>query len=539
LSRRASRALLGAALLAPWFAGCVAGEPMRRSRGPAAQTPDAGSIDPTVDAGFAPDARVDAAGAAGSGGTAALDDSGVQPGDSAVDAGGADAGKLPDACAGLACRSPGLCAVDTGGPYCDCDEGFSGADCDQRTVDYGRRFKISEGLADPDVIELEPQRYVLTGTGTGLDFRFLESSDLVSWTHTATYNPSTVDPSHDYCFGWAPDLVRHDGTLYLYFSAHRGAQGATSCPPAAGSEVTTYRAASVDGTLAFGVPELLFQGGAGAQSRTQSGCPAAGCEHAIRIDPTVYAGRLYYVYFDSGNNIASVSLTNTADIQLHTGPVGWSLDSFEETINEAPELLERGGQFHLFFSAAYFNSQYATFYLTGNSLAQLDRDLPLRRLTTPVRRGNGTLIETHGHNSVVTRHGETFNFFHVGVFDAGGALLRRDTYRQRIAWKPDGSANSQNQVAVSWNALAGYSYSLDLVRRSDPPVGPCIAVGRIGTATSTTYTGICPDAADLLVHKSEVQAFRLFASNGGPFVQVGEVPYDGYSDTVTLGASVP
>jgi len=540
LRRGGSPALLRAALLVPLLVGCVAGEPFRRNRGPGTQTPDAGRLDPTVDAASASDARVDAAGAAGSGGTAAPEDSGMQAGDSAIDGGGADTGTLPDPCAGLACRSPGLCAVDIGPPYCECDEGFTGPDCDQRTVDYGKRFKISEGLADPDVIELEPQRYVLTGTGTGLDFRFLESSDLVSWTQTATYNPSTADPSHDYCFGWAPDLVRHDGILYLYFSAHRGAQGATACPPPAGSEVTTYRAASTDaGALTFGVPELLFQGGAGAQSRPQSGCPAAGCDRAIRIDPTVYAGRLYYVYFDSGNNIASVSLTDGSDIQHHTGPVGWTLNSYEETINEAPELLERDGQFHLFFSAAFFDSQYATFYLTGSSLAQLDRDLPLRRLTTPVRRANGNLAETHGHNSIVTRHGETFNFFHVGVFDGAGGLLRRDTYRQRIAWKPDGSAVSQNQVAVSWNALAGYSYSLDLVLRSGPPVGPCVSAGRIGQATSTTYTGICPDAADLLVHKAEVQAFRLFASNGGPFVQVGEVPYDGYSDTATIAASVP
>lgn len=504
-----------------------------------AETADAGGTDPTFDAGAAPDARADARGAAGSGGSDAPDDSGMQRLDSAVDAGVVDASNVPDLCAGLACRNPGLCAADGSGPYCKCDEGFSGPDCDQRTADYGKRFKISEGLADPDVIQLEPQRFVVTGTGTGLDFRVLESSDLVSWTQTATYNPSTVDPSYDYCFAWAPELVQLDGTLYLYFSANRGAQGATTCPPPAGSEVTTYRAASTDGSLAFGVPELLFQGGAGAQSRTQSGCPAVGCEHAIRIDPTVYAGRLYYVYFDSGNNIASVSLADSTDIRLHAGPIGWSLNSYEETINEAPELLERDGQSYLFFSAAYFDSQYATFYVMGDSLDQLDRDLPLRRLTTPARRANGNLAETHGHNSIVTRHGETFNFFHVGVFDASGALLRRDAYRQRIAWKADGSAISQNQVAVSWNALGGYSYSLDLVLRSGPPIGPCIAAGRIGQATSTTYTGICPDAADQLVHKSEVQAFRLFASNGGPFVQVGEVPYDGYSDTVTIAASVP
>lgn len=421
-----------------------------------------------------------------------------------------------------------------------CDEGLSGTDCSGRTADYGRRIKIMENLADPDVIALADDRYVLSGTGSGVDFPLLESSDLISWTRVGTYNPSSADPNHDYCFCWAPDIVRVDGTLYFYFSAHRGPKGGTSCPPPQGFDVTTYRAASTNGSLAFGVPELLFQGLGGAQSRTQSGCPGGGCGLAIRIDPTVYSGRLYYVYFDSGNNIGSVALNNSSDFRAHAGPADWTLSAFEEAINEGPELLERNGRAYMFLSAAWFDSQYATFYVMGDSVAALNRNLPLRRLTTPVRRGNGSLAETHGHNSVATRRGETFNFFHVGVFNTGGGLIRRDTYRQRIAWNPDGTAMSQNQVQVSWNQLGGgNSYSLDLVLRDGSTVGPCIAVGRIGQSTATTFTGICPDAADRLVHKSLVAAFRLYASSGGPFMQVGETPYDGYSDTSTIVASPP
>jgi hypothetical protein len=69
-------------------------------------------------------------------------------------------------------------------------------------------------------------------------------------------------------------------------------------------------------------------------------------------------------------------------------------------------------------------------------------------------------------------------------------------------------------------------------------IGPCIAVGRIGRNTSTTFTGVCPDAGDRLVHKSEVRAFRLFASPASTFAQVGETPYDGYSDVVDIVVSV-
>lgn len=475
----------------------------------------------------------------GNGGTGSSGGSGGgggSRGGSSADSG--TGGATSDPCASTICGGHGVCTNGPSGPACTCDEGFALPDCVVPNAEYGRRSKIAENMADPDVIRFSDDRYVLTGTGSALDFAFWESSDLLTWNQVGSYDPSVADPTYDYCFCWAPDLVLDNGTLYLYFSAHRGANGATTCPPPSGSEVTTYRAASVDGSLAFGVPELLFQGQGGAESRTQTGCPAGGCNLAIRIDPTVYAGRLYYVFFDSGNNIGSVSLSDPSDYRLHAGPVGWTLSGYEEAINEAPEVFSRDGRDYLFFSAAWYDSQYATFYVMGTGTASLTRDLTVRRLTTPVRRGNGTLIETHGHNSIATRRGEAFNFFHIGVFDAGGALLRRDTYRQRIAWNGDGTAKSQNEVLVMWNPLGGGNgYSLDLVLRDGTTIGPCIAVGRIGQSTSTTYSGVCPDANDRLVHKSEIGAFRLYASPGSSFVQVGETAYDGFSDVVNIVAN--
>jgi hypothetical protein len=454
-----------------------------------------------------------------------------------VDAGGSAPG---NACDPSACSGHGTCTAVDGVPVCACDEGFDAPDCFARNAEYGRRVKVLEGLADPDVLALPDGRYLLSGTGSGSAFDLFESNDLVAWHKVGTFDPSAVDPDHDYCFCWAPDLARVDGTLSLYFSAHRGPKGGTTCPPPTGSDVTTYRAVAPEGSLAFGVPELLFQGQTGARSRPHSGCAPEGCSRVIRIDPAIHDGRLYYVFFEGGNNIASVALADPSDVRVHAGPSGWTLAAYEESINEAPERLEREGQSYLFFSAAWFDSQYATFYVGGASPALLTRNLPVRRLTTPVRRGSGSLIETHGGNSIVTLRGETFNFFHVGGFDASGTMIRRDTYRQRIVWKSDGTAVSQNEVRVSWNALGGGNqYSLDLVLRDGSVIGPCIAVGRIGEATSTTYTGVCPDAGDRLVHKSEVHAFRLYASPDSVFLRVGETPYDGYSDEVSIAAALP
>jgi hypothetical protein len=546
------RVVLVAALVCQMATSCAEAEgiPAARARSGSPESPDAGT-DNGSDAAGAGTGGTSAGGtsaggtsaggtsaAAGTAGASAID-GGSTGGSEALGSGGGDADAPNDPCTD-ACNGHGVCTNTTQGPTCACDEGFDAPDCFTRNADYGRRLKLRDNLADPNVIKFSDERYVLSGTGSGTDFAFLESSDLVTWNQVATYNPSAADPSYDYCFCWAPELAQVDGTLYLYFSAYRGPQGMTTCPPPTGSDVTTFRAASPDGSLSFGKPELLFQGQAGAQSRTQAGCPTGGCGLAIRIDPAVYAGRLYYVFFDQGNNVGSVSLTNPSDFRMHAGPSGWALDSYEESINEAPALLERAGRAYLFFSAAWYNSQYATFYVMGSSAPDLTRDLPIRRLTTPARRGNGNLIETHGHNSIVTRRGETFNFFHVGVFDAAGSLIRRDTYRQRIAWNDDGSAISQNQVQVSWNSIGGgNSYSLDLVLRNGSVIGPCIAVGRIGQNTSTAYVGVCPDAGDRLVHKSEVKAFRLYASPTDYFVQVGETQYDGYSDLVHIQATAP
>lgn len=487
-------------------------------------------------------------GAAGAGGTTDAGSGGAGAGGAFMDGGGAggttEGGTTEggaDPCAPDPCTGHGVCSAASGVASCACDEGFDPPDCAVKNALYGQRFKVVQDLADPDVLELGGGTYLLSGTGpTARQFDFYTSSDFAAWTHSATYDPSAADPAYDYCDCWSPEIVDSGGKLSLYFSAYRGPNGATACPPPPGSDHTVFRADSADGTPSFGVPQLLFQGQGGAQSRTQSGCPAGGCGLAMRIDPAVYDGRIYYVFFDNGNNIGSVSMTNPTDFVLHTGPAGWTLPSYEESINESPEVFAHDGRYALFFSGAWYNSQYATFYVTASSGTALTRALPVHRLTTPVRRSNGTLAETHGSNSVVTRLGDAFNFFSLGVFNSGGQLIRRDTYRQRLVWKSDGTLMSQNQVTLSWNSLgSGYNYSLDLVLRDGSVIGPCIAVGHIGQNTSTTFTGICPDAVDRLVHKSEVQAFRLYASQSTVFSQVGETPYDGFSDVVNIVAFAP
>jgi hypothetical protein len=413
----------------------------------------------------------------------------------------------------ISCSAPSLPDGEVSGPLDseNCDEGFEGPGCLQRNADYGARFRVLDGLADPDVLRLSDDQYLLSGTrAPTVNLPLYTSSDLKAWTLAKTYSPASVDPAHDYCWVWAPDLSQTQQKPAPQPGGHHLPCGAPL------------------GTLDFGAPQPLFEGTSGPRTYRSRSCPPEGCDRAIRIDGTYDPedDRLYYVFFDRGNNVASFPLSNPGAILHHTLPV----HPFEEGINEGPELFRRAGQRYLFFSSGHFKGQYAMHYVVGGSANELTRQRSLRRLSTPVVRRDGKMAETHGHNSITTRHGEAFNFFHVGIFDASGALVRRDTWRQRMIFRPDGSAVSHNAVRVRWGQLPGARYSLDLVLRDGTVVGPCIDAALIGSEPAVTFTGICPGSNDRLIHKSAVAAFRIYWSTTGIWNTYAEVPYDGVSD---------
>jgi hypothetical protein len=151
-----------------------------------------------------------------------------------------------------------------------------------------------------------------------------------------------------------------------------------------------------------------------------------------------------------------------------------------------------------------------------------------------MRNASGALIQSHGHNTVVDRRGEYFNIFHVGAFQPAGTFTSRSTYKQRVAFKPDGSMASLNQVNVRWTRNAGYSYSLDLVLRDGSVVGPCLDVNQLGTSNEVTFNGVCPSAGSRMVNKGDIAAFRLFYSNNGVWGANVQTDYDGGADDVFL-----
>ncbi|SEU34034.1 glycoside hydrolase family 43 protein [Stigmatella erecta] len=398
------------------------------------------------------------------------------------------------------------------------------------------RTLVQAGLADPEVYKENDDLFFLTGTGDSRSIPIYETNDLTAFRFKLGYNPSVVDPVYDYCLLWAPDLNKSNGAYTLTFSGQRVANGA-ACP-AAGLEVTTFSASAPDLNLRFGVPQPINPGTTYPRSLITTGCVAEGCNRTVRIDAATYndpTGRwFFYVWFDRGNNISAFNTAAPGTVYNVTGPALNALPAMEEGINEAPEIIKRNGIYYLLFSHGWYNSQYAMSYIMADSLPQLTRARAVRRLSQAMRNASGQLIQSHGHNAIVERRGEYFNFFHVGAFQPAGTFTSRSTYKQKVGFKPDGTMHSLNQVTVRWPHKAGYSYSLDLVLRDGSVVGPCLDVNRLGTANKVTFDGVCFSAGNRMVNKGDIAAMRIYYANNGVWGPFAEAAYDGISDDVLV-----
>lgn len=449
-----------------------------------------------------------------------------------------DGACVEETCTASSCSGHGVCEKADVGVRCLCDEGFEGTSCETIADDHYARTLLVGGMADPDIYKEHDDSFYLTGTApSARRLPIYHSTDLVTFEEYKVYDPSVVDSAHDYCHVWAPDLTKHAGVYDLYFSAHRVAKGA-ACPPPSGQTVTTFHVSAPSLDFEFGVPELLDNGPGLPASRVANGCVAAGCASTIRIDAAAYDDGVdrwfFYVWFQGGNNIAGYRYSSPGALFLNVGPAVFPTPDYEESINEAPDIFFRDGRYYFFFSGGFFNSQYAMYYFMADSVADLTRARAARRHSISLRNAAGNFLESHGHNSVVERRGQFFNFFHQGEFNGSGGLARRSTYKQRMSFAPDGSIVALNYVDLRWSRLPGASYSLDVVTKDGATHGPCLATGRLGSSTSVRYDGVCLSAGSAVVHKEDVAKFRLFHSTDGNWSRFVEVPYDGFSDRLFL-----
>ena len=145
-------------------------------------------------------------------------------------------------CADLKCNN-GYCKQTTEQEaICICDEGFLGTNCNQQGPDFYQRTELLLDLADPNVLAINDDLFILMGTADTRVLPIYQSTDLITFQLNNTYNPSAVDPTYDYCSLWAPNLVKNASNLTLHFVGQRVSKGA-ACP-ASGEQETTFVATS-------------------------------------------------------------------------------------------------------------------------------------------------------------------------------------------------------------------------------------------------------------------------------------------------------
>ena len=93
--------------------------------------------------------------------------------------------------------------------------------------DFYHRTELLPDLADPNVLAITDDLFILMGTGNTLTLPIYQSTDLIDFRLNNTYNPSVVDPFYNYCSLWAPNLVKNGSNFDLHFVAQRVTKNAS------------------------------------------------------------------------------------------------------------------------------------------------------------------------------------------------------------------------------------------------------------------------------------------------------------------------
>jgi GH43 family beta-xylosidase len=389
-------------------------------------------------------------------------------------------------------------------------------------------------LADPDIYKESDNYYFISGTGgdTG-KLVIYGTENLVNFGELFTYNPSETDENYNFCCIWAPDIYKTPENIYnIYFSAARVAkEEECNC-----DAVTTFYAVFDEEKENFGVAKPVDFGEGNPRYRTEPDCSPDGCEKTIRIDSALYNDGgtewFFYTWFDNGNHISSIKFDDPSKIITNLQAV-----PLEGNINEGADVFKKNGKYYLFYSVNSFDADYAMKYIIADSVEELTRDRTPRWFSTPVRNNSNELLATHGHSSVVERYDDYYIFYHVGLFTIPGTLSGRDTYKSRLHFREDGSIHHLNKIDIGWSdAGEGFEYSIDVKPENGEWISACIPASTLQSNKRHTYTGICKDLSETLVHKAKIEKIRLFYSDDGTWGEPNmvEVDYNGFSTDISI-----
>ena len=256
---------------------------------------------------------------------------------------------------------------------------------------------------DPMIISApDGTAYAFATNGNGSNVQVLTSPDLVTWTQAADALPELPDWTSPGKV-WAPEVAAHADDRYVMYYTTRAPDPEIQCVGVA-----------VAG--APGGPYLDENPGPLLCEEDQGG--------TIDAHPfTAADGTRYLFWKNDGNAVGVDTYLSVARLSADgTTLAGKPQRLFKQDLPwegelvEAPFVWERGGVFHLFYSA---NSFASADYAVGHAVA----DSPLGPFTKsgdPILVGN-EVAAGPGHNSLFERNGKVWMVYHAWAPDAVGS----------------------------------------------------------------------------------------------------------------------
>ncbi len=205
---------------------------------------------------------------------------------------------------------------------------------------------------DPDVIQAGTSYFAYATNSVGGNIQIIESSDLAHWTAVGSALPRL--PGWAAPDGtWAPSVIQLGGTFMLYYAAiEPSLEGANECVSVAtatrpqgpfvdSSQTPLECQPTLDGSID---PSVLVDSGGGLFLQWKSNGGAA---------PTT-------IWSEQLDATGTAMAPNTTPVQLLVPDESWQAGMIE-----APDLVETGGRYLLFYSGNYWgSSNYGVGYAT-------------------------------------------------------------------------------------------------------------------------------------------------------------------------------
>jgi beta-xylosidase len=287
-----------------------------------------------------------------------------------------------------------------------------------KTPTMYRNPVFARDFPDPDVIKVG-RAYYAYATATAWEarghiFPILRSRDLVRWQYVGDAMPGS--PAWSNGNYWAPGVVEHNGTFYMYY---------------VGKDLRLDRNCVAVATAGRPIGPFTH--------RAVLGCGDAGTAGYIDPQPFIDTAGRAYLYFKKDNPVHIISVVQLRPDLLHaTGPIKdllkldqtWEFGSYSTV--EAPFAIKHGRTYVLFYSGNNWEDNYAEGYATSASPLG-----PFKKYAhNPILRSKGSVRGPGGASLVEGPHGGWWMVYHAWSggpgYDAGGVrTLRIDP----ISWR--------------------------------------------------------------------------------------------------------